>query len=206
MSNQIAITIKGNVGSSPILNLPEGKKPWTRVTVASSRRYPTADGTWVDGDTQWFTVKVFGEFAQNVAESVRKGDAVVVHGYIVHEDWTTREGNQRRDAVIVATAFGLDLERATARASRTVRTAEGQHDTSGYTAVERDGSRVTDATDAGAEGLGTDPGEYGPQDGYSEPGGLGAAGTGDDPEFESDIEADRELAGAGMSIVERIGA
>src|SRR5699024_12162085 len=64
----------------PNLITGAGKQSFLRLNVASTPRIRTREGEWGDGTTQWFAVKLFGAFAEHVAQSVRKGDPVLVRG------------------------------------------------------------------------------------------------------------------------------
>ena len=46
----------------------------------TERRYDREAGSWVDGQTNWYSVSLFRQLATNAAFSVHKGDRVVVTG------------------------------------------------------------------------------------------------------------------------------
>jgi single-strand DNA-binding protein len=122
-ANDIDITVAGWVGSDP-RHYPgqDGQVPFTQVRVARTRRsYDRAHDTYVDAGTDWFTVKVFRDAATNVAESLRRGDPVVVHGHLRLDEWIAADGQERTTATLVATAIGHNLALGTTRFVRTVR-------------------------------------------------------------------------------------
>ncbi len=112
--NDIRITLQGNAGETPQL-WENGSRPFARVNVASTPRM-RIDGEWVDGETQWMQVKAWGRLAENIAASIRKGDAVIVTGTFRHEEYTNDEGVQYRTAVVHANGVGFDLRRTRAQA------------------------------------------------------------------------------------------
>ena len=124
MVNEIEVTLRGHIGHDPNLLTGAGKQSFLRLNVASTPRIRTREGEWADGATQWFAVKLFGTFAEHVAQSVRKGDPVLVRGRLEHEEYQTRDGEDRWTAVIVADAFGPDLRTVTAHVSRATRRSE----------------------------------------------------------------------------------
>ncbi|SED79162.1 single-stranded DNA-binding protein [Ruania alba] len=128
MANEVDVTVRGYVGHNPTLNQREGRQPFLRLNVASTPRIRDRDGEWSDGTTQWFSVKFFGDFAENVAGSVRKGDAVLVRGRLEHEEYLSRDGEPRWSAVIVAHAFGPDLHFAEANVRRVTRRSAADED------------------------------------------------------------------------------
>lgn len=122
--SETEITVRGHIGNQPELVANPGKKAMTRLRVATSKRIRTPQG-WSDGPTSWYDVKVWGDFAQNVTESLRKGDAIVVQGELYIEEFTTTSGVTHRTPVIHARALGPDLRGARARVARIARgTAE----------------------------------------------------------------------------------
>ena len=59
--------------------------PARRRSPTSGSASPRATSTskrsdWVDGDTQWFTVKAWRQLADHCRDSLRRADPVVVHG------------------------------------------------------------------------------------------------------------------------------
>lgn len=115
--SETEITVRGRLGFHPELQVAEGKKPWLRLRVATNRRIRNGD-VWTDGPTSWYDVKLWGDFARNVAESVTKGDAVIVQGEFYMDEYQTGSGVTMRTPVIHARAFGPDLRLATARVTR----------------------------------------------------------------------------------------
>ena len=83
------------------------------------RRFQRKTGTWVDGDTQWYTVTAWRDLADNCAQSLRRGDPVVVHGRLRVEKWTGSSGAEMTSFEIDATFVGHDLSRGTSQFTRT---------------------------------------------------------------------------------------
>ncbi|QOR71964.1 single-stranded DNA-binding protein [Ruania alkalisoli] len=179
MVNEVDVTIRGYIGHDPTLMHGEGKVPYLRLNVGSTPRIRDREGQWSDGATQWFAVKFFGEFAVNVARSIRRGDAVVARGRLEHEEYVSRDGEDRWSATIIANAFGPDLRHAEANVRRSSWAAEvaqraaerAQHglpDVSGMEEVPENWDTRTDQAEFGtgdADGAddpqhdGADPGE-----------------------------------------------
>ncbi len=121
--NEPYITVTGNVGAIPRHRTVQGV-PVTDFRIGSTpRRMDRASGEWSDGETLWFSVSCWRALAQNVAESLRKGDPVVVTGRLLTRSWTTETGETRSGLEIDATSIGLDLSRGTALLRRTERTS-----------------------------------------------------------------------------------
>lgn len=104
------VTVVGWVGSDVrAYHLDGGGTPYAQFRLASTRRvYDRDTGTYRDGPTVWWTVKVWRQVADNVARSLRKGDPVVVVGRVGTSEWASPEG-ARTELVLEAVALGHDL-------------------------------------------------------------------------------------------------
>ncbi|WP_454051610.1 single-stranded DNA-binding protein [Cellulomonas sp. Marseille-Q8402] len=144
--NELAVTVVGLVGSDPTCYRgDEGQVPFTRFRLASTPRvYDREQDAYVDGGTSWFTVKAFRQLALNVAECVRRGEPVLVHGRLRLVDWVTPEGQHRTTGEITADSVGYDMNRGTSRFTRT---------------VHGPGAGAAPATGAAPGGDGAGPGE-----------------------------------------------
>ncbi len=69
------------------------------------------DGEWGDGETTWYTVTAWRTLADNLRDSVRKGDPVIVHGRLRSETWKTEDGGTATDLHVEASLVGHDLNR-----------------------------------------------------------------------------------------------
>ena len=155
--NEPYITVTGNVGAIPRHRNVQGV-PVTDFRIGSTpRRMDRATGEWSDGETLWFSVSCWRALAQNVAESLRKGDPVVVTGRLLTRSWTTESGETRSGLEIDATSIGLDLSRGTAMLRRTERTTPAPGAGTDAPAAVND--------DAGSEAVWESTGEVDPQTG-----------------------------------------
>jgi single-strand DNA-binding protein len=73
------------------------------------------DGAWRDGQTSFFRVNAWRETASQLAESLHKGDWVVVLGRLRQRSWETPEGERRSVVEIEADEVAASLKWATAR-------------------------------------------------------------------------------------------
>lgn len=102
------ITIVGTVGTDPEKKVRNGV-PITTFRVASKeRRFDRATGTWVDGETNWYTASAYRRLAEHVFESVHRRERVVLTGRLRVRNWDT--GEKRGTSVdIDIDAIGHDL-------------------------------------------------------------------------------------------------
>ncbi|HEY2042518.1 MAG TPA: single-stranded DNA-binding protein [Jatrophihabitans sp.] len=105
------ITIVGNVVDEIRIKSTESGLPRLSFRVASTQRRKDRDtGQWVDGHKLFVSVTCWRDFAENVAESLQKGDPVVVHGRIYSRQYIKDESN-RVSYEIEPESIGPDLAR-----------------------------------------------------------------------------------------------
>lgn len=116
--NDLTMTVNGWVATDPKQHVgPSGVRLTSFRLASTSRYFDREKGEWVDGRTEWFTVRLFRAAAITVAESVRKGQPVTVHGRFRTHEWESDNG-PRVDLQIDATSVGHDLTRGVATFSR----------------------------------------------------------------------------------------
>jgi len=69
------------------------------------------DGNWGDGETTWYSVTAWRALADHVADSIHKGDPVIVHGRLRTETWQPPEGPASVTLHVEASLVGHDLTR-----------------------------------------------------------------------------------------------
>ena len=89
---------------------------------SSGRRYDKNTGEWVSTDPVYMTVACWRQLGDNVMQSLRKGDSVVVMGRLTYREWDDPNGGGRRNRYEVeASSVGPDLSRYVATLSRPLR-------------------------------------------------------------------------------------
>lgn len=116
MSDQIAVC--GLVATSPRSVLTKEGVPVTSFRLASTqRRFNRESGSWIDAETNWFTVSSFRQLATNAEVSIQKGDRVLVQGRIRVRDWDNGE-RTGTSVEIEAESLGHDLTFGTSEFKR----------------------------------------------------------------------------------------
>lgn len=90
----ILVTFQGTVGQDPELKFTKADKPFTVLSVAHTDRVKQGE-TWVDGETTWIRVVMFGERSETIVDSVSKGDKVLVTGNAKLNTFTNKEGIEK---------------------------------------------------------------------------------------------------------------
>lgn len=119
--NDTYVTFHGWVGAEVRHRNPRGTSI-ASLRVAVTPRLRRRTGEWVDGETTWYTVTAWRTLADHVRDSVRKGDAVIVHGRLRTETWRPSDGGPEQTTLHVEASFiGHDLSRGTSRFRKAVR-------------------------------------------------------------------------------------
>lgn len=124
MANDNSVSIIGNCTRDPELRFTPGGKPVASFGVAYSTRRRKDDGSWEDGDTSFFDVSCWDQLAENVCESIQKGNRVVVTGRLQQRSWENTEGEKRSKVEIVADDVSPSLRWSTAQITRNEKRGE----------------------------------------------------------------------------------
>jgi single-strand DNA-binding protein len=109
--------ITGNLTDDPELRYTPNGTAVASLRVAVTARVKDGEG-WKDGDTSFFRVNVWRQLAENAADSLSKGDRVIVTGRLKARSWETPEGDKRSTVEIEADELGPSLRWATAKPQR----------------------------------------------------------------------------------------
>jgi single-strand DNA-binding protein len=115
-------TIIGNLVDDPEVRFTNTGIAVANLRVAVTQRIQQ-DGEWRDGDTSFLKVNVWRAQAEHLADSLSKGDRVMVTGRLRQRSWETPEGDKRSVAEIEADEVGASLKWATAKVERTTERA-----------------------------------------------------------------------------------
>jgi single-strand DNA-binding protein len=109
------VTLTGRLTRDPDVKFSPAGKAVARFAVVTSRRVKDRDsGEWSDADTTFWDCVAFGELAQNIADSLEKGTAVIVTGHASQEEWE-KDGQKRRSMKVIAEDVAASLRWASAK-------------------------------------------------------------------------------------------
>src|ERR687890_1298637 len=98
----------------------------TNITIASTpRTFDRQSNEWKDGETLFMRCSVWREAAENVAESLTRGTAVIAQGRLQSRSFETREGEKRTVVEMQVDEIGPSLRRATAKVTKAQRGGGG---------------------------------------------------------------------------------
>jgi single-strand DNA-binding protein len=93
-----AFTIVGNLGKDPDLHFTNSGDAVVNFSVCHTPRVKR-NGEWADGDPLWMRCSAWRTLAENIAESLSKGDRVIVTGRLKQREWEDRESGQKRVSI-----------------------------------------------------------------------------------------------------------
>jgi single-strand DNA-binding protein len=111
------ITVVGNITREPELKFLGSGNAAVKFSIAVNKRRKGKDGEYEES-TSFFDVQAYGTLAENLVNSVQKGNRVVVTGEIEQRSWDDKEGNKRSTVEITASEVGPSLRWATAEITR----------------------------------------------------------------------------------------
>ena len=107
------VTVVGNVTRDPELRFTPNGAAVTSFGLAWNRK-----GQNDEEIVSFFDVTCWSGLAENVAESISKGDRVVVYGRLDQRSWESQEGERRSKVEIVADDVSPSLRWATVEITR----------------------------------------------------------------------------------------
>ncbi len=113
------ITIVGNLTDDPELRFTPNGVAVANVRVAVNRRIRNAQtNDWEDKLDGYFTVNVWRDHAENVAESLHRGNRVLVTGRLISRSYQDKDGQTRWVTEIEADEICPSLRWATAAVTK----------------------------------------------------------------------------------------
>jgi single-strand DNA-binding protein len=120
VANEPILTIIGNVGGDPELRFTNGGVAVCGFTVGVTPRVKKGDA-WEDGEATWYRCTAWRQLGENVAESLQKGDRVVVQGKVSMRKFDRNDGGQGQSLELQVDAVGPDLRYRTVGVNRVQR-------------------------------------------------------------------------------------
>ena len=177
MAGDTVITVVGNLTADPELRFTPSGAAVANFTVASTpRTFDKNSNEWKDGEALFLRCSVWRQAAENVAESLQRGTAVIVQGRLKQRSYETKEGEKRTVYELDVEEVGPSLKWATAKVTKASRGGGG----GGYGGAG--GGSNGGGSNAGGSAGGDDPwASSAPAGGASA--GASSGGWSDEPPF-----------------------
>ncbi|MGW2292804.1 single-stranded DNA-binding protein [Streptomyces phaeochromogenes] len=132
MAGETLITLVGNVVADPELRFTPSGAAVANLRIASTpRTFDRTTNEWKDGDTLFLSVSVWRQQAENVAESIKRGDRVIVVGRLGQRQYE-KDGERKSSYEIQAEDVAPSLRNATAAVTKNSAQNGQQQRTQGY--------------------------------------------------------------------------
>jgi single-strand DNA-binding protein len=115
------LIIVGNVTKDPELRFTPSGQATASFGVAVDRRWQNRQTNRWEEATSFFDVVAWGSLAENLADSVHRGDRVVVEGRLDQRGWENNQGEKRSKFEITANEVAPSLRWATVEISKNQR-------------------------------------------------------------------------------------
>lgn len=116
------VTLTGTLGRDPELRFTkQGKAVVTLSVVTSKSVLDEATNKWMNEEETWWRVTAWDKLAENVAETLLKGDPVIVVGRAFMDSYDGKDGEKRQSLAVNAYTVALELKRRSASVNRVKR-------------------------------------------------------------------------------------
>ena len=94
------VQLIGNLGTTPeVIDLKEGRK-LVKLTLATNDTYKNKKGETIK-ETQWHSLTVFGNLAENAEQHLEKGKEICIEGKLNNRAYDDKDGNKKYVTEIV---------------------------------------------------------------------------------------------------------
>jgi len=124
MAGETIITVVGNLTDDPELKFTPSGAPVANFTVASTpRTFDKQTNEWKDGDALFLRCAAWRQLAENVAESLTKGQRVIVTGALRVRQYERQDGSKGTSVEMNVDEVGPSLKFATAKTTKATRSS-----------------------------------------------------------------------------------
>lgn len=126
------LTIVGTMGGEPDLRFTPSGAAVCNFSVAVNHRYFNRNsGQWEEKGTDWWRCNAWRGMAENISESFRKGDRVIVVGTVASRTWDGKNGEKITSWELTVLEAGPSTKWATTRQIKADRQQAGQNQQGG---------------------------------------------------------------------------
>ena len=127
------ITCLGNLTRDPELRFTPSGAAVAGFGIAVNRSIQNkTSGEW-ESQADFFNVTAWHKLAENCAESLSKGDRVLVAGRLSQDSWEDKDGQKRSAVKIIANVIGPSLEFASCKIEKNPKVDNGMTNKAGGT-------------------------------------------------------------------------
>ena len=117
------LTIVGNLAADVELKFTPQGKAVAKFPVATSERFKNEKGEWDSRNLTYWNIIVWDKQAENVADTLAKGDEVIIYGKAYTTSWEDKNTGEKRSRMeVTATKVAVSLSRASAKLTKSFTT------------------------------------------------------------------------------------
>ena len=115
----VPVTIVGNLTADVELKFTPQGKAVSKFSVATSERFKNEKGEWDSKNLTYWNVIVWDKQAENVADTIGKGDEVIIFGKAYTTSWEDKNTGEKRSRIeVTATKVAVCLNRVSAKLTK----------------------------------------------------------------------------------------
>ena len=115
------VTLIGNLCADVELKFTPQGKAVAKFPIATAERFKKEDGSWDSKNTTYWNIIVWDKQAENVADTIQKGDEVIISGKAYTTSWEDKTTGEKRSRMeVTAIKVAVSLARVSANVTRYV--------------------------------------------------------------------------------------
>lgn len=125
MSGLPSVTVIGTLTADPTLKFTPSGHAVASFSIASNERKPDGNGGWQDGSATFLRCSIWRDAAENLVESVHRGDRVIAVGRLKQREYE-KDGEKRTVYELDVDEIGPSTRWAQTKVSKANRSGGGQ--------------------------------------------------------------------------------
>lgn len=126
----VPVTIVGNLTADVELKFTPQGKAVAKFSVATSERFKNEKNEWDSKNLTYWNVIVWDKQAENVADTIGKGDEVIIFGKAYTTSWEDKNTGEKRSRMeVTATKVAVSLNRVSAKLTKVAFNGTPSNDT-----------------------------------------------------------------------------
>lgn len=123
MAGDAQIYLRGNLGAEPELKVLPSGITVCNFSVGCTPRIKK-DEQWMDGETTWYRVALWGRDAESAIDALHKGTLVDISGEVSNRKYVDKEGIEKTSLEVNAKKYAIVPKYATALPAGTTTTTD----------------------------------------------------------------------------------
>lgn len=123
MAGEATIYLRGNLGAEPELKVLPSGIAVCNFSVGCTPRIKK-DDQWIDGETTWYRIALWGRDAESAIDSLHKGTLVDISGEVSNRKYVDKEGLEKTSLEVNARKYAIVPKYVTASPAGTTTTTD----------------------------------------------------------------------------------